>query len=225
MIGSLVNAAAIVVGSLIGTSFNKHIPERIKKAVMHAIGLCVLVIGMDMALKTQNILFVIICLVLGAIVGELIDVEKRLDRLGEGLKRIVKSKDSGFVEGFVSASLIFCIGAMAIVGAIEDGTNNNPSILYTKSILDGTASIAFSSGMGIGVLFSAIPILIYQGGITLLAQYAKGCLTEAMIREVSAVGGILIIGIGINVLEIRKINLVNMLPAIFLALALGMLLF
>jgi uncharacterized membrane protein YqgA involved in biofilm formation len=222
MKGTIVNSIAIIIGSIIGLLFNKLITKNIKKIIMQALGLGVIIIGIQMALKTQNVLILIFSLIIGGIIGEIIDLEKRLDSLGEFFKKKTKSKQSRFVEGFVSSSLIFCIGAMAIVGSIEDGINNNPSILYTKALLDGSASIAFSSVLGLGVLFSFIPVFIYQTLITLIAFYAKEFLTQTVINEISATGGILIIGIGITILEIKKIKIGNLLPSIIVALILAL---
>jgi uncharacterized membrane protein YqgA involved in biofilm formation len=222
MQGTIVNVGAVIAGSLIGVFFNRFIPERIKKILFQALGLATILIGLTMAFKTQNVLIVIFSLVLGGVIGELIDIEKRLDRFGEYLKSKIKSKDSTFVEAFVTSSLIFCVGAMAIMGSIDDGLNGNYALLYTKSMLDGTAAIAFSSALGIGVIFSAIPILIYQGGITLLASYIKEYLTQAAITEMTSTGGLLILGIGFNVLEIKKIKIGNLLPAIVIAAVLAL---
>jgi uncharacterized protein len=222
MLGTLVNSAAIIVGALIGVYFNKSIPERIKNIAMIAIGLSVLLIGLQMSIKAQNMLIVIFSLVIGGITGEMIHLEKRLDDLGGWVKTKVKSKDGRFVEGFVTTSLIYCIGAMAIVGSIEDGINNNHSILFAKSVLDGVSAIPFASAMGIGVLFSFLPVLIYQGLITLLSTSAKTILSQAIINEISATGGLLIIGIGLHLLGIKKIPLGNLLPSLLIALILGL---
>lgn len=222
MLGTIVNAAAVIAGSLIGVFFNKHIPKRIKDILFQALGLVTILIGLSMAFKTNNILIVIFSMILGGVIGELLDIEKRLDDLGNFLKSKIKSKDSTFVEGFVTASLIFCVGAMAIMGSIEDGINNDQTILFTKSLLDGTAAIAFSSALGIGVLFSAIPVLIYQGSLTMLAGYLKEYLTQAAITEMSATGGLLIFGIGLTILEIKKIKIGNLLPAIVVAAVLAL---
>ncbi len=221
MKGTIVNVIAIIVGSLIGLFFAKFIPEKVKKIIFQALGLSTILIGLQMAFKTNNLLILIFSLVIGGIIGEAIDLEKRLNLFGEKLKKKLKSKNKTFVEGFVTASLIFCVGAMAIVGSIEDGIHNDQTILYTKSLLDGFASIAFSSALGIGVLFSAIPILIYQGLITFLAQYIKDILTAAAITEMTAAGGMLIFGIGLNVLEIKNIKVGNLLPAVIVAIILA----
>ncbi|MBT3464149.1 DUF554 domain-containing protein [archaeon] len=217
MIGTIVNVIAIIIGSLIGILFNKFIPKRVKEIIFQALGLSTILIGMQLALKTENVLLVIFSLIIGGIIGELIHIEKKLKKFGISLKKKLKSKDSKFVEGFVTTSLLFCVGAMAIVGSIEDGINNNPSILLTKSLLDGFASIAFASALGFGVMFSAIPILIYQGGLTLLAVYIKQYLTPSAITEMSAVGGLLIIGIGLSLLNIKKIKIGNLLPSVLVA--------
>ncbi len=160
--GSLVNAAAIIAGSLIGCMLHSRFPERIRTIVFQGLGLCVLLIGFKMAFKAQDILVVLFSILLGGIIGELIRLDTLFERLGNRLKQVIGSSNPKFTEGLITASLIFCIGAMAIVGSIEEGIRNNPTILYTKSILDGFASVALASSFGTGVLFSAIPVLIYQ---------------------------------------------------------------
>ncbi len=156
-------------------------------------------------------------MLLGAVLGEAMDIEGHMERFGNAIKARLGRGDDGFVEGFLPASLLFCTGSMAIIGSIEDGIRGDPTILYAKSMMDGFASISLASALGIGVLFSAIPILLYQGGITLLASQAKKLFTEVIINEVSAAGGVILIGLAINLLEIRKIKVANMLPAIIFA--------
>jgi uncharacterized membrane protein YqgA involved in biofilm formation len=172
-----------------------------------------------MAIKADNILLVIFSLVIGGVIGEIIDIEAGLERFGERIKRKFKSNNTSerFVEGFLTASLLYCVGSMAIMGAIKEGLSGNPDILYAKSLLDGVTSIAFTAAMGIGVLFSAIPVFLYQGGITLLARTIKDFLSPEIINEMTAVGGILIWGIGFGLLGIKKIKVGNLLPAILVA--------
>jgi uncharacterized membrane protein YqgA involved in biofilm formation len=222
MKGTIINVIAIILGSSIGIFFSKLIPEKIKNIIFQALGLSTILIGLQMAFKTGNLLILIFSLLIGGIIGESVDLEKRLNLLGEALKKKLKSKNKTFVEGFVTASLVFCIGAMAIVGSIQDGINNDQTVLYTKSLLDGFASIAFSSALGIGVVFSVIPILLYQGGITLLAVYLKDFLTQAVITEMTAVGGMLIFGIGLNILKIKNIKVGNLLPSVLVAVILAL---
>jgi hypothetical protein len=192
--------------------------------VIHGISLAVILIGMQMAFsieKDPDILLVIFSLVIGAVIGESLQIEKRLNKFGESLKEKFGGGDDLFVQGFVQASLIYCVGAMAIMGAIQDGLNSNPSILYTKSLLDGITSIAFAASTGIGVAFSVIPIFIYQGSITLASSWAAVYLTEDMIRVMTASGGLLITAIGLNMLGVSKIKTGNLLPALLVAVILS----
>ncbi|HHW58238.1 MAG TPA: DUF554 domain-containing protein [Clostridia bacterium] len=217
MVGTLVNAASIIVGSVMGTFLKIGIPERIKSTVMHAISLSVLIIGLDSALKFKNLLLVIISLVIGGVLGELINIEKKLNDFGNMLeRRLAKGDGSKISEGFVTASLVYCIGAMAIVGALKDGLQGDHSILFAKSILDGISSIIFSSTLGIGVMMSSISVCAYQGAITLCASMLQSILTSNVIADMSAVGGVLIIGISLNMLNITKIKVGNLLPCIFI---------
>ncbi|MCM2325111.1 MAG: DUF554 domain-containing protein [Candidatus Woesearchaeota archaeon] len=222
MKGTIINAIAIILGSSIGIFFSKLIPEKIKDIIFQALGLSTILIGLQMAFKTGNLLILIFSLLIGGIIGEALDLEKRLNSFGEFLRKKMKSKNRTFVEGFVTASLVFCIGAMAIVGSIQDGINDDQTVLYTKSLLDGFASIAFSSALGIGVVFSVIPILLYQGGMTLLAVYLKDFLTSAVITEMTAAGGMLIFGIGLNILKIKVIKVGNLLPSVLVAVMLAL---
>ncbi|MBP2071841.1 DUF554 domain-containing protein [Thermoanaerobacterium butyriciformans] len=216
MIGTLVNAASIVAGSIAGTLFKIGIPDRVKTTVMHAISLSVLIIGFDSALKYKNLLLVIISLAIGGIVGELLDIEKKLNQFGDFLeKKLSRNGENKISEGFVTASLIYCIGAMAIVGALKDGLQGDHSILFAKSMLDGISSIIFASTLGIGVMISSISVLVYQGSITLCASLLKNLLTTNVIADMSAIGGILIIGISLNMLNLTKIKIGNLLPSIF----------
>jgi hypothetical protein len=215
-VGSVVNAAAIVIGSLIGCLLHSRFPERIRTIVFQGLGLCVLLIGFQMAFKAQNILVVLFSILLGGIIGELVRLDTLFERLGNAVKKRIGSANPKFTEGLVSASLIFCIGALAIVGSIEEGIRNNPTVLYTKSILDGFASIALASSFGSGVLFSAIPVLLYQGGITIGAGYVESYLSPLIIDQLSATGGLLIAGIGIILLEIKDIRIANLLPSLAL---------
>ncbi|MFW6029294.1 MAG: DUF554 domain-containing protein [Halanaerobiales bacterium] len=219
-LGSVANFFAIIVGSLIGMLFKNHFPVRMQKIVMQGLGLAVILIGLEMALKTQNILIVIFSLVIGGIIGELLDIEGKLNKMAIRIESKFKSKNDNFVKGFVQASLVFCVGAMAIMGAIQDGLNNDPSILFNKSILDGFASIAFAASFGIGVLFSAAAVLIYQGSITLFASYIERFLSEAMVVEMTATGGLLILAIGLNIMGISETRVGNLLPAIFISVIL-----
>ena len=220
MLGTIVNALAIIFGAILGNFLKSGFPERIKATVMQGIGLVVILIGLSMALKTQNVLVVTLSIVIGGVIGELLRIEDGLNRFGQRLERRFGSDDGHFSKAFVTASLIYCVGAMAIMGSLESGLTGNHSTLFVKSILDGITSIVFASSMGIGVAFSAIPVFLYQGGITLAAAYIKPFLTDAIIREMTATGGLLIFGIGINMLFNGKVQIKigNLLPGIFVAI-------
>jgi uncharacterized membrane protein YqgA involved in biofilm formation len=217
--GTIVNVIAIFLGCSVGFILKGKFPENIGKIVMQALGLASLLIGIQMALKTNNILLLIFSLVIGGIIGEIMGIEEGLERFGERVQLKFKSNTTSekFVEGFVTASLLYCVGSMAIMGALKEGISGNPDILYTKSLLDGLTSIAFTAAMGIGVLFSVIPVFLYQGGITMLARLIKDFLSPEVINEMTAVGGILILGIGFELLKIKKIKIGNLLPAILIA--------
>ncbi|SDL64485.1 hypothetical protein SAMN05660337_3487 [Maridesulfovibrio ferrireducens] len=213
-IGSLVNAAAIIGGSLIGVMLHSRFPERIRQIVFQGLGLSTMVIGMQMALKVQDLLILIFSILLGGIIGELLKLDTLFERLAGKLKKTIGSKDTGFTDGLITASLIFCIGAMAIIGSFEEGIKGDPTILYTKSILDGFASIALASTYGMGVLFSFIPVLLYQGALTIFANSFQEWFSPLMIEQLTATGGVLILGISLILLEIKRINLSNLLPSL-----------
>ncbi|MFY9944308.1 MAG: DUF554 domain-containing protein [Desulfobacterales bacterium] len=223
MFGTVVNAIAIVAGSLIGLLFRGGIPQAYNQTVMQAIGLAVILIGFKGALKGENFLLIILSLAIGAVLGEGLKIEARLERLGQWLQRRFAVAGDGIARGFVTASLLFCVGSMAIVGALESGLSGNHQTLFAKSVLDGITAIIFASTLGIGVIFSAAAVFLYQGLITLTASFMREFLVPETIRQMTAVGGLLIIAIGINILEIRRIRVGNMLPAIFLPLAYFML--
>lgn len=224
LLGTLVNAAAIIVGSLLGRLLTR-IPESVRRTVMQGIGLAVMVLGLKMALGTQNILLVIVSIVVGAILGEWINIDHGLNQAGKWLeKKVGGDKQGSVATGFVTATLVYCIGAMGVLGAMDSGLRDNHDILYTKALLDGFSAIIFTSTLGIGVLFSAVPVFLYQGVITLLSTQIYNLVSEkmldAILLEVTAVGGLMIIAIGINILELKKIQVANMLPALVVA-ALG----
>ncbi len=219
--GTIVNATAIVIGGVIG-SFLTNIPEKIKTTVMQGISLAVVVQGIMMGLKSENFLLVIFSLVIGGVIGEIFRIDQRLDHLGEWIEKKVNKKSEGNIAvAFVTATLVYTIGAMAILGALNSGLTNDHSLLYIKAMLDGFSAIVFASTLGIGVVFSAIPVLLYQGIIALLAGYINVLFSEellnTMITEITATGGILIIAIAINILDMKKINVANLLPAVFIA--------
>lgn len=191
---------------------------------MNGLGLAVALIGMKMALATENELIIIISLVVGGVIGEALALEERLAIFGERLQRLSGSGNSDFVKGFVTSSLVFCVGAMAVMGSLESGLTGNHKILFAKSLLDGIGAVVFASTMGIGVVFSSLAVLVYQGSITLLAGVVKTVMTEAVIAEMTATGGLLILAISSNILGIKKFKTANLLPAIFVAIGLAALL-
>lgn len=221
MTGTIVNTIGIIIGSLLGLKIKKGLSKRYNDIIMEAIPLAVLFIGIsgaitNMTKSTEPILF-IIALLLGAIIGEFLNIELQLNRLSDLLQKLSKNnKNNNFAKGFVSATLIFCVGTMAILGAIEGGLKGDNTILYAKTILDTVTSIILASTFGIGVLFSALSVFIYQGLITIFAQFFNEIITDAMLVEISIVGGILIFSLGISMLGIKKIKSANMLPAILI---------
>ena len=220
MTGTLINAAAIIIGSIIGTSLNKKLPERFIKIVFQAIGLFTLFIGVFMALKTNNMFLMIISIVSGGIIGEWINIDKFINRFGNNMKSRLKSNNSKFSEGLVTAFLLFCMGSVTILGAIEEGLGGKPNLLLAKSVLDGISSIALAAALGFGVAFSVIPLLIYQGGLTLLAAYFGDYFAESIINELTGIGGLMLIGLGIHILEIKQLKILNMLPALIIIVVL-----
>ena len=219
MFGTVVNVLAIIAGSCIGLIFRGGIPMGYQQTVIQAIGLAVAIIGISGALKSQDILVMIFSLAIGSIIGELLRIETRLNQLGNWLERRFSKAGGGIARGFVTASLLYCVGSMAIVGSMESGLTGNHQTLFAKSVLDGISSIIFASSFGAGVLLSALSVGGYQGLLTLSAVLVKPLLIPSVVDQMSAVGGILIMAIGINLLDIKKINVGNMLPAIFMPLA------
>jgi uncharacterized protein len=221
MLGTIVNAIAIICGSLLGLLFRKGIAERYKDIIMSGVGLAVILIGIKSALSSDKLMVVIFSVIIGAVIGEFLRIEQRLEALGTYLEQKVsaRSSDTGsFARGFVTASLVFCVGSMAIVGSLESGLTGNHQTLFAKSILDGVTSIIFASAMGLGVLFSSVVVIVYQGAITMTAFFMKNLLVDATISQMTSVGGLLILAIGLNLLQITKIRIGNLLPGIFLPL-------
>lgn len=218
MLGTIVNSVAIIIGAIAGVLLKSGIKDKYKETIMQGISLTVFIIGIMGAIKSENVLLVIGSIVVGAIIGEALDIEGALDRLGNFLQNKIGGSSSGFSKGFVTTSLIYCVGAMAIVGSLESGLQGNYETLFAKSILDGIYSIIFGSTLGIGVAFSSVSVFVYQGTITILSSFIKDFLTPEVIREMSAVGGVLIMGLGLSMLEIKKIKVGNMLPAVFIPL-------
>ena len=223
MLATIINVILVLIGSAVGLLFKNLISGKLMSVITHALGLCVFGVGVSNLIGTRDMLCVIVCMVAGTAIGSAIDIELRLEHAGDLLRSKVAKGDgsSRFTESFVSASLLFCVGAMAITGSIDAGLNHNYTTIVSKGVIDGVTSISFAATMGIGVAFSVIPVLIYQGGITLLAGWVGPYLPEAVIVEMTAIGGALIVGISINMLGLgkEKIKVGNMLPAIFLPIA------
>jgi uncharacterized membrane protein YqgA involved in biofilm formation len=221
--GSIVNALSVILGSFIGISIGNLLPKSIRAIIFQVMGLFTLVLGLKMSLETQALIILLLSLTMGAAIGEKLNIEQKLQILGVKIKNLLKNKNEKFAEGLVTAFLLFCLGSMTFVGAIEEGINQDRTLLYTKSFMDGITSILLASSFGLGVLVSAIPLLIFQSILTFAALYLEPYLTSSIINEVSAVGGILILGIGINILEFKKIKVSNMLPSLFLVVPLHIL--
>ncbi len=215
-IGTLVNVGSVVVGSLIGLSLRSTFPEGIKEIVFQAIGLATILIGIKMLLRLPDgyMLIFIFSMILGGIIGEAIGLDGIIRGLSEQLKNLIGSNESQFSDGLITAFVLFCIGSMTFVGSIEEGLHGDRELLYTKSLLDGFSSIALAASFGIGVLFSVIPMLILQGGITLSARSVSQHINDDLINALSAVGGALILGITIVILQLGEIRLNNLLPAL-----------
>jgi hypothetical protein len=222
-IGTFVNIATVIVGSGIGLFIREKLPEKYKKIIFQGIGLFTIALGLSMVLPIPNPLIIIFSVLIGGLIGVFLNIEERLDNLSTVIKKKLKLKDSQFNEGLITAFLIFCIGSMTILGAINEGIKGDNSLLITKSVLDGFTSIALSSTFGIGVMFSAIPMLIFQGGLTVLASFLGDFFTESLIQYMACTGGILIVGIGINLLEIKKISVLNLLPSLVIVVILFLL--
>lgn len=221
MIGVIVNSVAIILGSLIGVIFKKHLPDKVAKAVMQVMGLASVFIGIKGSLQGENALITIIALALGTVIGNLIDIEKYIEKFGALLKEIfVKDKtdsNAAFVDAFVSSSVIFGVGAMAIMGSIEAGIKHDYTIFFIKSTMDFVSAIMFSASMGIGVAFSSISIFILQGGMTVLSTFIEPYVNNvSLMSEIYCVGNLLIVAIGLNLLGVTKLKIANMIPAIVL---------
>lgn len=216
MIGVIVNTAAVIIGSIIGLFCKKGIPQKVSDAIMRGIGLCTLYIGISGSLKGENTLVLIISMVFGIAIGTLIDIDDKINRLGRMVERKFSKADGSVSvsEGFVTASLLFCIGAMTIVGSLNAGLAGDNEMLFTKSVLDFVSSIMLSVSLGIGVLCSAAFVLVFQGAIVLLAQFVSPILTDTAIAEMTCAGSIMIIGLSLNILGLTKLKTANMLPAL-----------
>lgn len=220
MIGTLVNAAAVIVGGSIGLILKKNMPQRITTIYFQAVGLFTLAIGITMVIKMEDILIVVGSLAIGSLIGEWINLEKKTEIFSEYLKIKLRIGNEKFSEGLITAFLLFCIGSMTIVGAIDEGVRGSHELLFTKSLMDFFSAILLASAFGIGVLFSSVPLLIFQGFITLVAMWASSFFTPSIIQGITSTGGIMLIGLGINILEIKKIRVMNMLPSLLVVVLL-----
>lgn len=218
MTGTILNVTTVLLGSGLGTVLGERLPDKVRQTVLQGLGLVTLVAGLSMALQTRNILIVMGSVLLGGILGEWWGIEERLEALANALQHHLHlSSGSKVAEGFVTASLIFCVGPMTIIGSIRDGLVGDYSLLAIKSLLDGFAALALASSLGIGVMLSALTVLVYQGGLSLLASLAQVAMSQGMITEMTATGGTIIIGIGLMLLDIKRIRVANLLPGIFIA--------
>ncbi len=220
MTGALVNAAAIIFSGLAGMLLRGGISEAMRKSVMQSMGLAVIVVALKMALQSRNAVVLIVALAAGTAIGAWLDLEGRMERFAARITMRTGERFGDVGKGFVSASLIYCLGAMGIVGALSEGMTGDASTLFAKAMIDGATAIIFAASMGVGVLFSALPVLLYEGAITLGASALSAFFTEAMLAEMNGVGGILVLAIGINMLEMAKIPIANLLPSIFVVFGL-----
>lgn len=216
MTGTLVNVATVIVGSIIGVILHKRFSKRFTEVAFQGIGLFTIFLGVVMALKSDAYLIIVLSIISGSLLGETLNLEVWMDNLSEKLKGKLKSKNDKFSEGLITAFLLFCMGSMTILGAIEEGLGGKPNLLLTKAMMDGFAAMALSSALGIGVMFSVVPLLIYQGGLTLLTALLGNYFSEIYINNLTSVGGILLIGLGIRILELKQIRVLNMLPALII---------
>lgn len=214
MLGTIVNAAAVIIGGSIGMLLKKNMPERITTIYFQAVGLFTLAIGITMVVKMDNILIVVGSLAIGSLLGEWIDLEKGANKMSNYLKKKFSIGNERFSEGLITSFLLFCIGSMTIVGAIDEGVRGSHELLFTKSFMDFFSAMLLASAFGIGVVFSSVPLLIFQGLLTLIAIAASSFFSPAIIQGLTSIGGILLIGLGINILEIKKIRVMNMLPSL-----------
>lgn len=216
MIGTIANAFAIIAGGILGLLFKNAIPEKISEALLKATGLAVIAIGINLMLSGKNFTLLIISLVIGTIIGEVIDIEKNLDKFGAFIESKMKNKESNVALGFVTCTLVYCVGSMAIVGSIQSGLTGNHEILFSKAVLDDITAVTFAATMGAGVVLSGISVLVYQGAITMLASLMQSLLGTVVVNEMTAIGGVIIMGIGLNFLIANRMRVGNLLPSIFI---------
>jgi len=216
-LGTLINAILVIAGSLLGLLIRKRLPKRFIDIVFVALGLFTVALGITMAMQGKELLLMVFSLVLGGLLGEWLQIEKRLEAGVNHLKARSKISSKKFTEGLTTAFMLFCVGSLTILGAFEEGLGKPPNLLITKAVMDGFSSIALSAAFGIGVLFSVIPLIIYQGSLTIFAAYLAPLLSDVMINELSAVGGVMIVGVGFTILEIKALPIINLLPALIIS--------
>ncbi len=216
MLGTIANAAAVIVGGIIGLVFKNVIPEKTSEALLKTTGLAVIAIGISLMSAGENFTLLIISLIIGTIIGEAIDIEGKLDKFGTFIESKIKNKQSNVALGFVTCTLVYCVGSMAIVGAIQSGLTGNHEILFSKAVIDGITAVSFAATMGAGVILSGISVLVYQGLITMLASFMQSLLSPGVVAEMTAIGGVIIMGIGLNFLIEKRMRVGNLLPSIFI---------
>lgn len=217
MTGTFINMAAVAAGALIGIALGKRMPEKLQEIVFQALGLVVGAIGISMALESTNLIISVVSIVLGAVTGHALGIEKNLNIFADKVRRKIRIGGERFTEGLVGATLLYCVGSMAVLGSFEDGLGEFPTLLCTKSVIDGVSAIALAAVSGIGVLFSIFPVMIYQGALTLCAEWLSPIMSEVMIAEMTAVGGLMLMGISLSLLRIKEVRTADMLPALIYA--------
>ncbi len=216
--GTFVNVITVLLGGSIGLVIGNRVPQRFNTIIFQAIGLFTLFLGVLMALKAEALLVVVFSLVVGSVIGVWLNLDKRVEGLSQIFKGFFKGSNDRFTEGFVTSFLLFCMGSMTVLGSIEEGLGRGSQLLMTKAVMDGFSAMLFAQALGAGVLFSVVPLLLYQGGITLLAAYIGEFLPPYVVNDLAATGGILLLGLGFSILDIKNIRVMNMLPAIAVAL-------
>lgn len=222
LLGTIANSSAIIIGALIGVTIKRGIPERVNKTILQGLALGIIVYGVSEGIQTENLIIVLASLVVGGIIGELLNIDQKLENLGNFIEGKFKNKGGNISQAFVTTSLMYCIGAMAITGALQSGLQNDHTTLYAKSLLDFVVSIIFGSTLGIGVVLSGVAVFIYQGSITLLAVFVKTLIADPVIREMTAIGGVLILGIALNMIGLTKLKMANLLPAVIIPIIIYM---
>ena len=212
--GTVFNCITVLLGSTLGLTAGRFIPERMHTTIFNSLGLFTVYVGVNMMLGMKHSIAVLVSLVLGSITGELLGIEDGLNSLGDTIKSRLHTSNERFTQGFVSATLLFCVGSMAIIGAFNDGLRHDPELLMTKGIMDGIAATMFASGFGVGTVFSVVPMFVYQAGLTFAASGLEGVITPAMYANISGIGGLMILGIGLNMLKLTKLRLGDMLPGL-----------